>query len=148
VAVKMEQIVVKIPAGSFRIKEGLCPNGHSLMNKDKLLSGRPAITCEVRLKGKVGRIHFNPYYGVFEYETDLVFDNGDVVDLYCPECGASLSVPEHCSMCRVPMFAIQLPDGGEVRACPKVGCRNHHLTIVDLDAQFAEYYEEERRPKM
>ncbi len=144
----MEEITIRVPPGKFRIKDGCCPNGCSLMNKKKLLSGKPAITAEVRLRGEVALIHFNPYYGVFEYETDVDLHPGDVVDLYCPHCKASLTVPELCGMCRVHMFAIQLPDGGEVRACPLVGCRNHRLTIVDLDAQFAEFYDEERRPKM
>ncbi len=144
----MEQVILKIPPGSVLIKEGRCPNGCSLMNADKLISGKAAVSALVRLRGESGMIHFNPYYGVFNYDCDLDPHDGDVVDLYCPHCGTSLSVPEHCNMCHVSMFAIQLPDGGEIRACPTVGCRNHHLTIVDLDAQFAEYYNEERRPKM
>jgi len=144
----MEEITVRVPPGRFRIKDGRCPAGCSLMNEKKLLSGRPAITAEVRSRGETALIHFNPYYGVFEYETDVDLHPGDVVDLYCPHCKASLTVPELCGMCRVHMFAIHLPDGGEVRACPIVGCRNHRLTIIDLDAQFAEFYEEERKPKM
>jgi len=148
VALIMEQIVLKVPPGKIFIKDGRCPNNCSLMNKDKLLSGKPVVTTLVRLKGDTGTMHFNAFYGIFEYETDLDPQQGDVVDLYCPHCGTALSVPEKCTMCHVHMFAIHLPDGGEIRACPKVGCRNHQLTIVDLDAQFAEFYNEERRPKM
>lgn len=144
----MEQILVKVPKGRFRVREGYCPNGHSLINPDKRMSGKPAITTGVRNRGLVSEIHFNPYYGIYEYETDLELHAGDVVELFCPQCGASLTVDELCTFCRVPMFAIHLPDGGEIRACPLVGCRNHHLTIVDLDAQLAAFYEEERRPKM
>jgi hypothetical protein len=144
----MEQIIVKVPKGSFRIKEGNCPNGHSLMNSNKLLSGKPAISTRVRVRSEESQIHFNPYYGIYEYDCDLELHPGDVVELFCPRCGVSLSVEELCAFCRVHMFAIQLPDGGEVRACPLVGCRNHHLTIVDLDAQLAAFYEDETRPKM
>lgn len=144
----MEQVILKIPPGSVLIKDGRCPNGCSLMNPDKKMSGKAAVSALVRLRGESGMIHFDPYYGKFDYECDLDPRDGDVVDLYCPHCGTSLSVPDQCNMCHVPMFAIQLPDGGEIRACPSVGCHNHHLTIVDLDAQFAAYYNEERRPKM
>jgi hypothetical protein len=144
----MEEVKVKIPAGRICIHDGRCPNGCSLMNRSKLFSGKPAITVAARLRGKVGLIHFNPLYGVFEYQCDLSLKKHDVVDVFCPHCNVSLAVETHCGMCRVPMFAIQLPNGGEVRACPTVGCRNHELTIVDLDAQIAQLYSEERRPKM
>ncbi len=144
----MEEVRIKIPSGKVLIKEGNCPNGCSLMNKDKLIEGHPALTCLVRVRGITGHIHLNPFYGTFDYESDIELREGDIVGLYCPHCNVSLTTEEHCNMCRVPMFAIQLPDGGEIRACPTVGCHKHHLTIVDLDAQFAELYNEERRPKM
>jgi hypothetical protein len=144
----MEEITLRIPSGKIRIKEGTCPHGCSLIDKKKLMSGQPAISVEVRLRGETGSMHFNPYYGIFDYETDVELHPGDVVDLYCPHCKAALTVPDLCGMCQVHMFAIQLPDGGEMRACPLIGCRNHKLTIIDLDAQFAEFYDEECRPKM
>lgn len=145
---KMEEITLRVPPGRIRIKEGACPRGCNLLNDKKLMSGKPAITVELRLRGETSLIHLNPYYGIFEYETDVEMHAGDVVDLYCPHCKVSLTVPELCGMCRVHMFAIHLPDGGEVRACPLIGCRNHRLTIIDLDAQFAEFYDEETKPKM
>ena len=144
----MEEIRVKIPPGKICIHEGRCPQGCSLMNSDKLLSGKPAITVAARIKGTSGHIHFNPFYGIFEYETDLQLGEGDVLDMHCPNCNTSLTVEELCSWCRAFMFAIHLPDGGEVRACPVVGCRNHHLTLVKLDTLLDEFYDEERKPKM
>ena len=144
----MEEITLKVPAGKIRIKKGYCPHGCSLIDPDHLFNGRPSITLKGRLRGTSGLFHFNPFYGIFEYESELEVQNGDNIDFYCPHCETSLSVEEMCGLCHIPMFAVQLPDGGEVRACPMVGCRNHHLTIVDLDAQFALLYNEERRPKM
>ncbi|RME24867.1 MAG: hypothetical protein D6806_08920 [Deltaproteobacteria bacterium] len=144
----MEQIIVRVPSGKVRVKEGKCPNGCSLMNTDKLMSGKPAVTLLLRLKGQSGLIHLNPYYGVFEYESDIPLEKGDVVDMFCPHCGTSLMTEQECQMCHAPMFVIHLPKGGEVRVCPRVGCQNHQLTIVDLEAQFAELYEDERRPMM
>ncbi|MBN2496748.1 MAG: hypothetical protein JXR96_19310 [Deltaproteobacteria bacterium] len=144
----MEEVRIKLPPGTILIKKAACPKGCSLINPDKILSGKPAISALVRVRGVSGLIHFNPYYGIFEYECEIDLRAGDIVGVYCPRCGVSLTTQEQCGICRVPMFAIHLPDGGEVRACPTVGCHNHQLTIVDLDAQFAEYYNEERRPKM
>ena len=144
----MEEVRIKVPPGKIYIKNGSCPNGCHLANPAKLMSGKPAYTTLVRVHGQTGQIHFNAYFGLFEYECDLQLHDGDIVGLYCPHCNVSLASTEPCPICRVPMFTIHLPDGGEVRACPKVGCKNHHLTIVDLDAQFADYYNEETRPKM
>jgi hypothetical protein len=144
----MEEIIIKVPEGKVLVSDARCPKGHSLMNPKKLMSGKPAVTCENRLRGKTGLIHFNPYYGIFEYESEIILKPGDIVDLSCPECGVRLMVEELCPVCRVNLFALHLQNGGEVRACPMVGCHNHKLILVDLDAQFAAYYNDERRPKM
>ncbi|MFA5786173.1 MAG: hypothetical protein WDA71_04175 [Actinomycetota bacterium] len=145
---EMEEIKVKIAPGAVLIEDGTCPNGCSLMNPRKRFSGAPAITIAVRVRGKSGLIHLNPYYGVFEYKSNLELKKGDVVDVHCPHCRVNLVSDENCRICRIPMFAIHLPNGGEVRACPTVGCHNHSLVLVDLDAQIAHHYRDERRPKM
>ena len=120
----MEEIRIKVEPGTIHIKNGTCPNGCALENPKKLI------------------------YGVFDYESDLELQEGDIVGLYCPHCNAFLTASAQCALCRVPMFAIHLPKGGEVHSCPTVGCKNHVLTIVDLDDQFALFYNEERRPKI
>jgi hypothetical protein len=144
----MENVIIKMPAGRLCIQEAKCINGCLLMNPDKLFEGKAAITADVRIRGNTGKIHLSPFFGDFKYECDLELNDDDMVDLYCPHCNASLTTDENCSFCEVPMFAIHLRDGGEVRACPVVGCQNHQLIIMDLDAQFADFYNEERRPKM
>ncbi|MFA6034732.1 MAG: hypothetical protein WC889_17670 [Myxococcota bacterium] len=144
----MEEVIIKIPEGKALIRDGRCPKGCSLMNPLKLLSGKPVITCEIKIHGMRGYIHLNPYYGIFEHETEVQLMPGDHLDLFCPKCGAELSVSETCAFCRVNLFGIHLPNGGEVRACPVVGCHNHKLILVDLDAQLEEYYNNEMKPKM
>lgn len=144
----MEEVRIKVPPGRIQIKEAKCPNGCSLMDEHRLMSGRPSIKVRISSRGASGLIHFNSFYGLFEYESELELHDGDIIEVHCPHCNVSLTSDELCRMCNVPMFAMHLADGGEIRACPKVGCKNHSLTIVDLDAQFAEYYDEERRPKM
>jgi hypothetical protein len=144
----MEEIIIRIPEGKALVHDGTCPKGCSLMNNAVLISGKPAVTCENRMHGRSGLIHFDPYYGNFNYESELPLTAGDVVNLACPQCGESLTVDEKCMFCNVNMFAIHLPNGGEVRACPVVGCHNHKLILVDLDAQFAKMFNEELKPKM
>ncbi|MCP4674526.1 MAG: hypothetical protein GY854_03215 [Deltaproteobacteria bacterium] len=140
--------VINKVAKNIRVRNGLCPNGHSLMSEDKLIDGEAAIAVHVRLGGRSGVIYLNPYYGRFEYESEVPLSGEDVVELSCPECGVSLAVDTLCKLCDIPMFAIQLPDGGQVEACPKVGCHNHALKIVNLDEQLARMYVDETKVQM
>jgi len=133
---------------SLAIKEGRCPNGHSLMTDAVRFDGQRAVTVTVRVGGRTGELFLNPFYGRFEYRCDLDLKRGDVVALSCPECGASLTIDTVCRLCNIPMFAVHLPDGGLVEACPKIGCHNHSLKIVDLDAQLERMYVDETKPKM
>ncbi len=139
---------IKEVAKNIRVKNGMCPNGHSLMSEDKLFDGEAAIAVHVKLGGRSGKIFLNPFFGRFDYESEVPLKAGDVVDLSCPECEVSLSVDTICKLCDIPMFAIQLPDGGQVEACPKVGCHKHSLKIVDLDAQLARMYVDETKVQM
>lgn len=143
----MNAIIEKI-SGSLRVKEGQCPNGHSLMSDDKKFDNERAICVQVKIGGRMGKLYFNPFYGKYEYECDIELKENDIVDVSCPDCGVSLTVETTCNLCNIPMFAIQLPDGGEVEACPKVGCHKHSLTIVDLDAQLDRMYVNETKVKM
>jgi hypothetical protein len=141
----MEEILLKVASGKLLVKQAQCPKGCSLINPAILLSGYPSITAVNRMHGKTGLIHLNALYGVFEYHSELELKEGDVVDLYCPHCDTHLGLESKCNMCNATMFALHLTDGGEIQACPTVGCHRHGLTIVDVDAQIAEYFNEERR---
>ncbi len=135
--------IVKQIAQRLRVADGRCPNGHSLMTKEKTLDGQPAIKLRVTFGGHTGTIYLNPFYGKFEYESDIQLERGAVVDLSCPTCGVSLKVDDYCNICNIPMFAVHLPDGGQVEACPTVGCHKHSLTIVDFDQQLERMYVDE-----
>jgi hypothetical protein len=118
------------------------------MSKDKRFDGERAIEAQVHLAGNTGIIYLNPFYGRFEFESELSLREGDIVELFCPECGHSLSIDVRCKLCDVHMFAVQLPDGGQVEACPRVGCHNHSLKIVNLDEQLERMYVDEKKFKM
>jgi hypothetical protein len=134
--------------GRIRVGAGRCPKGHSLMSEEVLFNGEKAVALEVRLAGKSGMIYLNPFYGIFEFRSGLDLSKGDVVELFCPECETSLTIDEMCKLCNIPMTAIHLPDGGQVEICPKVGCHNHALKIVDLDEQLQRMYVEETKIQM
>jgi hypothetical protein len=118
------------------------------MSASTLFDGEQAISAMVRISGREGMIYLNPFYGKFEYECDLSIKNGNIVDLFCPSCGVSLTTDTSCKLCDIAMFAVHLPDGGQVEGCPKVGCHNHSLTIVDLDKQIERMYVEETKVQM
>ena len=142
----MEEIVIRVAAGKIRIKDGRCPKGCDLMDPTVPLSGAPSIKVEASLAGKRASMHLNAFYGVYEYRTALPLEPGNVVELYCPSCGVSLADrASECSVCKIPMAVVHLGDGGQVAACPKIGCHNHRLVIVDMDAQLGRLYEDTER---
>ncbi len=140
--------ITKKVAASLRVGNGKCPSGHSLMTDDHHFSGERAVVAQASIAGRKALIYINPFYGRHEYKCELALKEGDVVDLTCPTCGASLSIDIVCKLCNVPMFAVHLPDGGQVEACPTIGCQNHALKIVDLDAQLARMYVDETKVQM
>ena len=144
----MGESIIKKVASRIRVGDGMCPKGHSLMTGKRYFDGERAIVAHVRHAGHAGIIFLNPYYGRFEYECDLTLNKGDIVELFCPKCGQSLSIDIQCRLCNIQMFAVQLPDGGQVEACPKIGCHNHSLKIVDLDTQLERMYVNETKIQM
>jgi len=136
------------PKMKIQIEKASCPKGHSLITEEKKLSGIPSIMVDARIHGHSAPIYLSAFFGDFNYETTLELNKGDVVELFCPQCETSLAIEEVCHLCGVPMFAIHLPDGGQVEACPTIGCHNHKLSLVDLDRQFLRFYSDETMPKM
>jgi hypothetical protein len=134
--------------GRIRVADGLCPAGHSLMSDEVMFHGERAIVLNLRSAGRSGMIFLNPFYGIFEFKSDVELHQGDVVELFCPECKVELTIDEVCRLCNIQMSAVHLPDGGQVEICPKVGCHNHALKIVDLDQQLARMYVDETKIQM
>ncbi|MCU0665185.1 MAG: hypothetical protein MUC50_23020 [Myxococcota bacterium] len=143
----MNDIIKKI-SSNLRVADGRCPKGHSVMTQKRKFDGQAAIALQVAVGGRSGTIYLNSFYGRFEYDSEIPLSDKDIVNLTCPECGVSLHIETICKFCNVQMFAVHLPDGGQVEACPVVGCRNHSLKIVDLDAQLARMYVDETKFQM
>lgn len=134
--------------GKIRVKNGSCPNGHSLMSDERRFGGELAIKVKAIAGGHSGMLYLNPFYGQFEYECEIPLNHGEIIEIFCPECDVSLAIDEQCRLCNIDMFAVHLPDGGQVEACPKIGCHNHSLKIVDLDEQLERMYVDETKVQM
>jgi hypothetical protein len=144
----MTSTVIDKIASHLRVQSGSCPNGHSLMSETKMFDGEKSVGLQVAHSGRQGMIYLNPFYGRFEYECEIPVKKGDLLEVSCPRCGVSLEVDTICQLCNIPMVAVHLTDGGQVELCPTIGCHNHALTIVDLDAQLARMYVDETKVKM
>jgi hypothetical protein len=134
--------------GKIRVANGKCPAGHSLMSDTKKFDRERAIAVVVKASGQSGMLYLNPFYGKFDYEVDIPLNQGDVIEVFCPECQVSLMIEEKCNLCDIHMFAVHLPDGGQVEACPKVGCQRHALKIVNLDEQLERMYVDDLKYQM
>ena len=87
----------------------------------------------VRLDGHVRRTHqqgpvsLSAFFGDASVEADLALEEGDVVDLSCPACEASLMLPLACKICGAAMASLDIAQGGYLEFCSRRGCRAHAL---------------------
>ncbi len=85
----------------------------------------------VRLYGHVRRTHqqgevsLSAVFGDDSAEADLTLEEGDVVDLSCPKCEASVMLPLACKICGATMASLNLAKGGYLEFCSRRGCKAH-----------------------
>ena len=133
---KKESITVEVPAQTLHVEHARCPSGHSLMDPRKMISGYPALKVLLRYAGRRGYAHLDPVLGSFQNQSEIDIPDGEIVEMLCPTCQASLQTEnETCSVCYAPMFAIYLPNGGTLKGCQRNGCHRHKLLLVEAAAQ-------------
>lgn len=87
----------------------------------------------VRLYGHVRRTHeqgevsLSAFFGDRSVEAELALGEGDVVDLSCPRCEASLMLPLSCKICGAAMASLDVAKGGYLEFCSRRGCKAHAL---------------------
>jgi len=144
----MEKLIVEVPAESLCIKSASCPAGHVLMDPAHPMDGLPSIRVLASGGGDVCELHLHPRYGNFELHSPIELKEGEIYELSCPECHVPLtSQEERCVFCDAPMFVLNLPKGGLVCGCTRKGCHNHKLKVVDLNAQLADLFDLDMRPR-
>ncbi len=136
-------IEVEVAPKKLYVTHATCPKGHALQTTEVKIHKEPSLKVKVRSRGKEGFLYLDPAYGRYEnVEKDIKIKDGDVVEMYCPECGADLRDPEEtCQLCSSPMFIFTLPGGGIVEGCMRKGCLFHKMKIVDAEKQFARLFE-------
>jgi len=53
---------------------------------------------------------------------------GTIMQIRCPECGASLEINERCVLCHAPLARLALCGGGTYRICSRRGCRGQTIS--------------------
>jgi hypothetical protein len=85
--------------------------------------------ARVRLDGHVRRTHeqreisLSAVFGDESGEADPTLEEGDVVDLSCPRCEASLMLPLACKICGAALASLNNARGGSVEFCSRRGCK-------------------------
>lgn len=111
-----------------------CPHCNKSLNVEK--GDDKYILINVKFKEQEGYIKLSPFLNVFDIETDLPLQEGDVVDdMTCPHCKASFIVDNECEACKtakvaefiVSAFSKLIP----FFICTKYGCKWHGLSKRD-----------------
>lgn len=137
------QIEVEVSSKKLHVNHATCPNGHLLQDDKVKIHGDPALKVSIKIRGKQGTLYIDPVYGRYDnIEENITLKKGDVVEMYCPQCGVDLRDPNDiCQSCSSPMFIFHLPRGGIVEGCSKKGCMFHKLKIVDAEKQVSRLFE-------
>ena len=111
------------------------------MDNEVSIDGKPSIRIKARSNGNEGFIYLNPMYGAGWHRHGIVLDPKDKVQLVCPQCAASMLVPDRtCPDCGSPLYAIEVPPRGMLEGCVRKGCNWQRWEAVDTSGQ-TEYVE-------
>ena len=116
---------------SLKVDCPLC--GKSLMDSEVHVDDIPSIKLNISENGERGTINLSSFYGSYNYECDIDIHDELIYQFYCPHCIENLnSEEENCDVCSSQAVTLKIREGGEVRFCPRAGCKNHNVEFVDL----------------
>ncbi|WP_321289318.1 hypothetical protein [uncultured Sunxiuqinia sp.] len=115
------------------IEKCYCPNGHSLLDENSKFSDHPGIKIKViRNGGDEGFLVLSPKFGDYsKMSIDITFKNGDLLEMFCPECNAKIPIYSSCYICHNHMLTLFTTKDNSyqhcVGVCQKVGCHNSKM---------------------
>lgn len=128
--------------------EVACPEcGEGLMDRDLRLDGHPSIALMLRSNSGEGPLRLSALFGSFRYETRVLVEAGEQVEMMCPKCQVSLGTPQRCTVCGARMGHLRMHVGGEVYFCLRKGCKSHKVELVDLEASLEMLYRTAKSPE-
>jgi len=118
-----------------------CPHcGKSLMDKSKLIDGKPSIAVKISYAGKKGVLYLSSVYGSYNIQTELDVPRSKIAGFRCIYCNKDLKIARNCDLCNAPMVAFELKDGGKVSICSRRGCRKHVIEFEDPQKELEAFY--------
>ncbi len=103
------------------VLELCCPQCGALLTEGT----RVRLYGHVRRTHQQGEVSLSAVFGDESGKTDFALEKGDVVDLSCPRCEASVMLPLTCKICGAPMASLDLARGGSLEFCSRRGCKAH-----------------------
>jgi hypothetical protein len=113
------------------VEECYCPNGHLLISPDVDFNGHPGILIKVKRGTDSGFIALSPICGdKSKHSIDIELEDGEVLDLLCPECNVPLPVYAPCD-CGGDMITLFADKQGNfcncIGICNRVGCSHSEI---------------------
>jgi hypothetical protein len=131
------------------VERVLCPQGHSLTVDTVKIHGEPAVKIGVRIGEQEGNFFIESFWGSHNKLYDFIPQRGGdqtVVEAFCPVCGTSLMVEEHCKAggCETRLHIQMILPGGKNRilVCGRLGCPGHRLDIQTAPGTLVEQVSE------
>lgn len=114
------------------VEECYCPNGHNLISDQAIFNGFNGIVVRVKRGEEEGLVALSPVYGYkSRVSMNVYLENGDIWDVFCPECHKELPVYSKCECGgdMVVMFCSQDTSFTEcIGICNRIGC--YHAGIM------------------
>ncbi|MCD6595044.1 hypothetical protein J7L68_05135 [bacterium] len=131
------------------VRKAFCPNGHNLIDEYVNFNGFAGIRLKIsRPNGDEGEMVLSPIFG----DQSIVYigikpQNGEKLDIFCPECGEKLPIIQHCEYCENgDIIGLSLDEKFDITNgiafCDVVGCPSSY--IVDSDELIEKAYLETR----
>lgn len=118
-----------------------CPHcGKSLMDKEKMIDGKPAIAVKLTYAGKKGMLYLSSVYGSYKVETEIDVPKSKIAGFRCPHCDADLKSTRKCDVCNAQMVAFELKAGGQVQICSRRGCKKHIIEFENPKTELEAFY--------
>lgn len=111
------------PVGMAQLKKATCPKRHSLIDGSVKIEGLPSAKVKIRATGEEGFLYIDPLYGRHRDQTSWPIAAGQLRQVQCPECAASLIEQDvTCPLCGAPAYWMEVPALGKWEACTRQGC--------------------------
>ena len=114
----------------------------SLMDEEFPLNGKPSIKLIIKFKDQEGILHLCSRYGCHDHRSEVEVPEGEIAELFCPHCKASLNTAVPCEACGAPMVTFGIKSGGRVSFCSRHGCNKHYVSFQNLETAIRKFHEE------